>query len=100
MMNRKGTEMFKESDLDNVLAALESSTSIAELNDKLGLSPDYAMFTDFGNDAVDAIVRRAKILNVSWASVEKDLFELSKREEFAEATDTAVRESVYIALGF
>ena len=61
---------------------------------------DYGMFTDFGNDAVDAIVRRAKILNVSWTSVENDLFTLSEREEFAEATDTAVREAVYSALGY
>lgn len=58
----------------------------------------YGMFSDFGNDAVEAIVRRAKILNVSWAVVEKDLYELSKREEFAEATDTAVREAVYCEL--
>lgn len=61
---------------------------------------DYGMFSDFGNDAVDAIVRRAKILNVSWAAVEKDLYELSKNDDFAEATDTAVREAVYITLGY
>jgi hypothetical protein len=61
---------------------------------------DYGMFTDFGNDAVDAIVRRAKILNASWTAVENDLFTLSEREEFAEATDTVVREAVYIALGY
>lgn len=61
---------------------------------------DYGMFTDFGNDAVDAIVRRAKILNCSWAAVERDLFTLSEREDFAEATDTVVRENVYVALGF
>lgn len=61
---------------------------------------DYGMFSDFGNDAVDAIVRRAKILNVSWTAVENDLYTLAEREEFAEATDTVVRENVYVALGF
>lgn len=61
---------------------------------------DYGMFTDFGNDAVDAIVRRARILNAPWAAVERDLMELSKREEFAEAMDTAVREVAYAELGY
>lgn len=61
---------------------------------------DYAMFTDAGNDAVDAIVRRAKILNCSWAVVERDLYQLAEMADFAEATDTAVREAVYCALGF
>lgn len=61
---------------------------------------DYGMFTDFGNDAVDAIVRRARILKMSWAAVERDLLELSSQEEFAEAADTAVREAAYIELGY
>lgn len=61
---------------------------------------DYGMFTDFGNDAVHAIVRRAIVLNMSWAHVERDLMELSKQEEFAEAMDTAVREAVYAELGY
>lgn len=63
---------------------------------------DYAMFSDFGNDAVDAIVRQARILNLSWQQVNDELYALAERfpKDFAEATDTAVRESVYIALGF
>lgn len=63
---------------------------------------DYAMYTDFGNDAVDAIVRQARILNMSWQQVNDELYSLAKRfpEDFSEATDTAVRECVYIALGF
>lgn len=61
---------------------------------------DYGMFTDFGNDAVDAIVRGARILNKTWPQVLRDLSELSQRPEFAEATDTVVREAVYDALRF
>ena len=58
----------------------------------------YAMFSDFGNDAVAAIVRSAKILKMDWPTVENELVKLSQREEFAEATDTAVREAVYCEL--
>lgn len=61
---------------------------------------DYGMFTDFGNDAVHAIVRRAIVLKMPWVAVEKDLYELSKNDDFAEATDTAVREAVYCELGY
>jgi len=61
---------------------------------------DYAMFTDFGNDAVDRIVRSARILKMNWDQVEMELYELSLKEEFSEATDTAVREAVYVELGF
>jgi hypothetical protein len=63
-------------------------------------SPDYEVFTDMGNDAVDAIVRMAKMLKMTWPQVEASLYELAKRDEFSEATDTAVREAVYIALGY
>ena len=58
----------------------------------------YAMFSDFGNDAVAAIVRSAKILKMDWPTVESELEKLSQRKEFAEATDTAVREAVYCEL--
>ena len=64
------------------------------------MTKDYEMFSDFGNDAVDAIVRRARMLNMDWEQVYDALEELSKTECFAEATDTAVREAVYIELGF
>jgi hypothetical protein len=62
----------------------------------------YAMFTDAGDDAVDAIVRTARILKLSWPQVEDELRDLARRfpEDFGEATDTAVRESVYVTLGF
>lgn len=63
---------------------------------------DYAMFSDFGNDAVDAIVRQARILNLTWDQVCDELYELAKKfpNDFGEATDTAVRECVYVTLGF
>ena len=58
------------------------------------------MFTEFGNDAVARIVRSAKILKMNWDQVEMELYDLSQKEGFSEATDTAVRESVYLELGF
>lgn len=63
---------------------------------------NYAMYTGFGNDAVDAIVRTAKVLNLTWPQVLAELRSLADRfpEDFGEATDTAVREAVYIKLGF
>lgn len=63
---------------------------------------DYGMFTEFGNDAVAAIVRQARTLNMSWDQVNDELYALAKRfpNDFGEATDTAVREAVYIELGF
>jgi hypothetical protein len=63
---------------------------------------NYYMYTDFGNDAVDAIVRRAKILKLDWPQVLQELRSLAERfpEDFGEATDTAVRECVYDACGF
>jgi len=60
---------------------------------------NYSMFTDFGNDAVDAIVRSAKVLKMDWAQVENELTSLADRfPEFEEATDTSVREAVYMTL--
>jgi hypothetical protein len=63
---------------------------------------DYQMYTDAGNHAVDAIVRSARILNLSWPQVHQELRNLAKRspEDFGEATDTAVREAVYYTLKF
>lgn len=62
----------------------------------------YGMFTEFGDDAVDAIVRGAKTLNLSWPQVLKELEDLAERfpKDFGEATDTVVREAVYVKLGF
>ena len=71
-----------------------------ELNINLNSkTPDYAMFTDLGNAAVHAIVVAAKANQMTWAQTYRALCELSKQQEFGEATDTAVREMVYDALG-
>ena len=53
---------------------------------------DYAMFSDFGNDAVDAIVRQARILNMTWDQVYDELYSLAERfpKDFGEATDTVL----------
>ncbi len=63
---------------------------------------NYSMYTEFGNDAVEAIVRTAKVLKLDWPKVLAELRSLAERfpEDFGEATDTAVREVVYDALGF
>jgi hypothetical protein len=63
---------------------------------------NYSMYTGFGNDAVDAIVRSAKVLKMEWPQVLAELRSLAERfpEDFGEATDTAVRECVYNKLGF
>lgn len=61
---------------------------------------DYQMFTDFGNDAVDAVVRRARMLNMTWPQVLQELHTLSANPDFGEATDTAVREVVYSVMQF
>jgi hypothetical protein len=63
---------------------------------------DYAMFTDFGNDAVDAIVTRARVLKFDWPTTRQELKDLADRfpNDFGETTDTAVREMVYLALGY
>jgi hypothetical protein len=62
----------------------------------------YSMYTGFGDDAVDAIVRSAKVLKMEWPQVLAELRSLAERfpEDFGEATDTAVRECVYNKLGF
>ncbi len=73
-----------------------------DIQEVFGSNPDYAMYTQFGNDAVDAIVRSAKVLNLTWPQVYAELRSLAERfpEDFGEATDTAVREVVYDKLGF
>jgi hypothetical protein len=62
-------------------------------------TPDYAMYTELGNAAVHAIVVAAKDNRLSWAETHDALSALAEQEQFSEATDTAVREVVYHALG-
>lgn len=62
--------------------------------------PDYGMYTELGNAAVHAIVVAARANKMAWAQVYRALHALSEQDEFSEATDTAVREYVYDALGY
>jgi len=61
---------------------------------------DYAMFTDLGNAAVHALVESARKNKLTWPETYRALCALGEQAEFGEATDTAVRECVYSALGF
>lgn len=61
---------------------------------------DYGMFTDAGNAMVHGIVAGAKYKNLTWPEVHHMLCTISEIEGYGEATDTAVREAVYDALGF
>lgn len=61
---------------------------------------DYAMFTDRGNVAVGTIVDIARQVGLTWDQVETALRNLAMKDEYSESMDTAVRECVYIALGF
>lgn len=59
---------------------------------------DFGMFTDAGNQAVDALVTVAKAMELRWPEVFAALEKLADNPKFGEATDTAVRERVYEAL--
>ncbi len=60
----------------------------------------YGMFSEAGEKAVAGIVAYAKAYKCEWSAVEAVLEYLAKDEDFAEATDTVVRENVYAALGY
>ena len=60
---------------------------------------DFQMYTDEGNFVVGRLVRTALDNCLTWAEVYNQLYELSKDERYGEATDTAVREVVYWAIG-
>lgn len=61
---------------------------------------DYAMFSERGNVAVGTIVDIARQVGLTWDQVQTALSKLAEIDEYSEATDTAVRETVYLALGF
>jgi len=58
----------------------------------------FGMFTERGNRIVHGIVIAAKELNWSFDEVMDLLNDIATLEEFAEASDTAVREYVYEAI--
>ena len=84
--------------------SLEQDIKTVEIEMNLSGSavPDYAMYTELGNAAVHAIVIAAEAGNMTWKQVYGALRKLadSNEDAFGEATDTAVRECVYYALGF
>ena len=66
----------------------------------------YGMFTAEGDALVDRIVRAGLTLGqmdaadnaTIWKFVQRELRKLAATEDFAEATDTVVREEVFTAL--
>ena len=81
--------------------SLEQDIRTVEIEMNLtGAVRDYAMFSELGNAAIHAVVVAAEAGNLTWKQVLSTLDRLSREEPFAEATDTAVRECVYDALGF
>ena len=61
--------------------------------------PYYEMFSDEGNAAVHRdIVLFAREAKLNWDNVYAMLIDLSRIEKYSEASDTAVREAVYMAL--
>lgn len=81
--------------------SLEQDIRTVEIEMNLtGAVRDYAMFSELGNAAIHAVVVAAEAGNLTWRQVLGALERLSREEVFAEATDTAVRECVYDALGF
>jgi L-ribulose-5-phosphate 3-epimerase UlaE len=62
---------------------------------------NYGMFSPEGNLAVHGIVLYHKAIESPWLVVYQNLCDLaaSNRDMFGEATDTEVREMVYIAVG-
>jgi len=63
---------------------------------------DYEMFTEEGNAAVADVVDHARANGLNWAATLKLLAGLSRVDDgiYAECLDTAVRECVFIELGF
>ena len=83
--------------------SLEQDIKTVEIEMNLtGAVRDYAMYTELGNAGVHAIVETARATSLNWAQVLNALRKLADSNEdvFGEATDTAVRECVYDALGF
>ena len=61
---------------------------------------DYQMFSEYGNNAIESLVTRARVERLTWSEVYRELTLISSQPDLGEATDTEVRESVFCALGF
>ena len=73
-----------------------------DIQEVFGSKPYYGMYTEAGDIMVAAVVNRAKRNHWSWSVTLGALRQLSSNhpEVAGEATDTAVREYVYDALGY
>ena len=62
----------------------------------------FAMFTNEGNEAVSKLVEIAIAKNWDWPRTQSELYVLANSDAqlYGEATDTAVREAVYVACQF
>ena len=58
----------------------------------------YGMFTDSGNSTIHGVVLMARVANMSWDQVVEVLYDLSTMDGLEEASDTVVREAVYMEL--
>lgn len=59
---------------------------------------EFGMFTDKGNALIRGVVFTAKSAGLDWDQVNEILWDLSTLEGFEEASDTTVREAVYMEL--
>ena len=59
---------------------------------------EFGMFTDAGNAMINGVVMTAKTAGLDWDQVCEILYDIGTLAGFEEATDTAVRECVYVAL--
>jgi hypothetical protein len=58
----------------------------------------YGMFTEEGDLIIGAIVAAARVYRYEWCLVDHLLDMVADIKGFEEATDTEVREAVYVAL--
>lgn len=87
----------------------ECSVREVEVQDEVEYQPEavideqncthFEMFTEQGNRLVAQIVKNAIAKQLYWSEVYAQLHELSKHSAYGEATDSAVREIVYWAIG-
>lgn len=75
-------------------------THSTNTDNRIDFPPYYAMFTDNGNAMIHGIVQVARRHKLTWTEVYDLLDSISEVDGYGEATDTAVRECVYSALGF
>jgi hypothetical protein len=64
----------------------------------MNIPTSFAMFTDTGNALVRGVVITAINASLNWEAVCDILYDISTLDGYEEASDTAVREAVYMAL--